>query len=44
MALKSKHKILLSIILTIRTSMLLFEDDDIENNKTKIDESYWVFI
>jgi len=24
--------------------MLLFEDDDIENNKTKIDESYWVFI
>jgi len=44
MALKSKHKILLSIILTIRTNMLLFEDDEAESNKIKIDETHWTYI
>jgi hypothetical protein len=42
MALKNDHKLLLSLIFTIKTTGILYEDE--ENMKTKIDETYWDYI
>lgn len=36
MALQTKHKVLLSLILTVRTTGILYEEEEL---KTKIDEN-----